>query len=240
MPAAAGSSFAGQVMLVTGAAGGFGSEFARQAASAGATVVLAGKRVRALERVYDEIAQAGGPEPAIYPINLEGATPAELETLAETVGQQCGRLDVLVHAAASFSGLTPLDTLPPEDWMRSLQVNLNAPFLLTQACLPLLRAHRGRCVFVLDDEARVGKAFWNAYGVAKFALRGLVSQWSQELESSGVRILAYTPPPMRTTLRARAYFAENPLEVASAEAPATACLALLAQERLHAPSAATD
>lgn len=221
------AALAGQVLLITGAAGGFGSELARQAAAAGATVVLAGKRVRALERVYDDIVSAGGPEPAIYPINLEGATPAELETLADTVGAQCGRLDMLVHAAASFSGLTPLDTLPPEDWMRSLQVNLNAPFFLTQACLPLLRSHGGRCVFVLDDEARVGKPFWNAYGVAKFALRGLVSQWAQELESSGVRVFAYTPPPMRTTLRSRAYFAENPLDVAGAEAPAAECLSLL-------------
>ena len=63
---------------------------------------------------------------------------------------------------------------------------------------------------MLDDEARVGNAFWNAYGVAKFALRGLVSQWSQELENAGVRMLSFTPPPMRTTLRSRAYFAENP------------------------------
>ena len=48
---------------------------------------------------------------------LEGATPAEFATLAETVGQQCGRLDVLLHAAAAFSGLTPLDSLPAEDWL---------------------------------------------------------------------------------------------------------------------------
>ena len=183
--------------------------------------------MRALERVYDDIAAAGGPEPAIYPINLEGATPAEFEVLADTLAQQCGRLDALIHAAASFSGLTPLESLPADDWLRSLQVNLNAPFALTQACLPLLRAAQGHCVFVLDDEARVGKAFWNAYGVAKFALRGLVAQWSQELEHSGVRIHAFTPPPMRTTLRARAYFAENPELIATAQAPARACLALI-------------
>lgn len=221
-------ALAGKVVLVTGAAGGFGSECAVQAAAAGATVVLAGRRVRELERVYDRIVAAGGPEPAIYPINLEGATPAEFATLAETVGQQCGRLDVLLHAAASFSGLMPLDSLPAEDWLRSLQVNLNAPFVLTQACMPMLRAAHGSCVFVLDDEARVGNAFWNAYGVAKFALRGLVSQWSQELENAGVRVLAFTPAPMRTTLRARAYFAEDAALVPAPAAEATRCLAVLA------------
>lgn len=226
----ASGTFAGRVMLITGAAGGFGSELARQAAAAGASVVLAGKRVRALERVYDDISKAGGAKPAIYPINLEGATPADFAQLAQAIEEQCARLDVLVHAAASFSGLTPLETLPPEDWLRSLQVNLNAPFVLTQACLPLLRASDlGTCMFVLDDEARVGKAFWSAYGVAKFALRGLVSQWSAELENAGVRMLAFTPPPMRTTLRARAYFAENPNDIATPELAATACLALIEQ-----------
>lgn len=236
MSAVASGALAGQVLLITGAAGGLGSELAKQAAAAGATVVLAGKRVRALERVYDEIVAAGGPEPAIYPINLEGATPAEFAVLAATLEQQCGRLDALIHAAASFSGLTPLESLPAEDWLRSLQVNLNAPFALTQACLPLLRAAQGHCVFVLDDEARVGKAFWNAYGVAKFALRGLVSQWSQELEHSGVKMLTFTPPPMRTTLRARAYFAENPEAVETARAPAGDCLGLImrnAQVAVH-------
>lgn len=227
MSALRAGAFAGQVVLITGAAGGLGSELATQAAAAGATVVLAGKRVRALERVYDAIAAAGGPEPAIYPINLEGATPAEFATMADTIAEQCGRLDVLIHAAASFSGLTSLASLPTEDWLRSLQVNLNAPFALTQQCLPLLRASQGACVFVLDDEARVGNAFWNAYGVAKFALRGLVSQWSQELENAGVRVLSFTPPPMRTTLRSRAYFAENPQLIGTPEAPAAQCLGLL-------------
>lgn len=228
MNTSASGSLAGQVVLVTGAAGGLGSEVARQAATAGATVVLAGRRVRPLERVYDGIVAAGGPEPAIYPINLEGATPAEYQQMADTIGAQCGRLDAVVHAAAQFSGLTPLDTLPPEDWLRSLQVNLNAPFSLTQACLPLLVASRGRCVFVLDDESRVGKAFWGPYGVAKFALRGLASQWSQELEHAGVKVLTFTPPPMRTTLRSRAYFAEDAGQIPTCERPAADVVAMLA------------
>ncbi|HWT15040.1 MAG TPA: SDR family NAD(P)-dependent oxidoreductase [Patescibacteria group bacterium] len=227
MAAVEAGAFAGQVLLITGAAGGLGSELAKQAAAAGATVVLAGKRVRALEKVYDDIMAAGGPEPAIYPINLEGATPADFAALADAIGQQCGRLDALIHAAAGFSGLTPLESLPPEDWLRSIQVNLNAPFSLTQACLPMLRASSGSCVFVLDDESRVGNAFWSAYGVAKFALRGLVSQWSQELENAGVHIHSFTPPPMRTTLRARAYFAEDPSRVETSETPARDCLALI-------------
>lgn len=83
-------AFAGQVVLITGAAGGLGSELAKQAATAGATIVLAGKRVRALEKVYDAIVATGAPEPAIYPVNLEGATPAEFATMADTSRSNAG------------------------------------------------------------------------------------------------------------------------------------------------------
>ena len=85
-------------------------------------------------------------------------------------------------------------------------------------------------LLVLDREARVGKAHWGAYGVAKFALRGLLSQWADELERSTVRVHGIVPPPMRTRLRARAYFAENPGLIDTPDAAAAACVALLSAQ----------
>ena len=106
-------------------------------------------------------------------------------------------------------------------------MNLGAPIILTRACLPLLEASRGTVVFVLDDPARVTKALWGAYGVAKHALEGAVRQLALECEHNGVRVQGFRPPPMRTGLRAKAYLAEDPATLAAPDEQARACLRLL-------------
>ncbi|MGB0133818.1 SDR family NAD(P)-dependent oxidoreductase [Dokdonella sp.] len=202
-----------RVVLVTGANGGLGRACALACASAGATVVLAGRKVRPLESLYDELVALGAPQPAIYPINLEGATPDDFEQLAESVRLQCGRLDGIIHAAVLFEGLKPMDQTRPADWVRTLQVGLTAPFALTQACMPLLRERPdASIVFVLEDMARVSKAYWGGYGVAKAGLAALASIAHEESESGPVRVHGLLPAPMRTALRKMAYFGENTLE----------------------------
>lgn len=203
----------GRTVLITGATGGLGRASALACAQAGATVILLGRKVPALEKLYDEIEGQGGPAPAIYPLNLEGATPADYEELAASVEREFGGLDGLVHGAAHFAGLQPLREFKPEEWMRVLQVNLNGPFLLTQALLPLLQQSADAAVvFVQDDPARGSKSFWGAYGVAKAALGALAGILHDETDSSRVRIATLLPPPMRTALRRMAYFGENTLE----------------------------
>ncbi|MBN8740219.1 MAG: short-chain dehydrogenase [Lysobacterales bacterium 69-70] len=210
-PAAAG--LAGRTVLIVGATGGLGRASALACAEAGATVVLLGRKVPALEKLYDEIEALGAPAPAIYPLNLEGATPADYDELATVIARECGGLDGIVHAAAHFAGLQPLGQVKPEEWMRVLQVNLNGPFLLTQALLPLLlQSPDASIVFVEDDTARVRRSFWGAYGVAKAAQSGLAAILHDETENTSVRVASLLPPPMRTALRRMAYFGENTLD----------------------------
>ena len=210
LPAA--DSLRERVVLVTGANGGLGRATALEAAGAGATLVLLGRKVRALEELYDEVERHGGATPALYPMDLAGATPKDYVDLAAAVGSEFGRLDGLVHAAAHFDTLQPFEQQAPQEWSRAQQVNLTAPFLLTQACMPLLRrAPDASVVFVFDDPARVGNAFWGGYGVAKAALQGLASIVHEETESSCVRTHAVLPGPMRTTLRRAAYYGEDTL-----------------------------
>lgn len=216
-------ALAGRVVLVTGAAGGFGSAIATAVAKAGGHVVLLGRKVRALEKLYDEVEKAGGRPPAIYPLNLEGASPADYAELAATIEREYGRLDGIVHAAAHFEGLSPLAHTTSEEILRGVHVNLTAPTLLTQACLPLLlKSPDAAVVFVLDDTARIEKAHWGGYAVAKSGIATLVRVWADELERTPVRVLGIMPGPMRTGLRAKAYFAEDAgaIPVASTYAPA--------------------
>jgi NAD(P)-dependent dehydrogenase (short-subunit alcohol dehydrogenase family) len=226
--AAAADCLTDRVVLVAGAAGGLGSAVARAIARAGATPVLLGRKVRTLEKLYDELAAICAVQPAIYPLDMEGATPRDYEQMAEGIEREYGRLDGVVNAAAHFAGLQPAAAIDPLDWLRTLHVNLSAPFLMLQACLPLLgKADDAAVVFVLDDLERVARAHWGAYGAAKHALAGLVSILHEELDSGPVRIHALLPPPLRTALRRTAYFGENSLALPLPDAAARAIVYLL-------------
>ena len=221
-------SLAERVVLVTGASGGLGSAVARASAAAGATVVLAGKRVRALEKIYDELVAAGAAQPAIVPLNLESATPDTFAEVAATIQSELGRLDGLVHAAAHFDALTPLAQHKPDEWLRTLQVNLSAPFALTQACMPLLlAAPDSAVVFVTDDPERMQRAHWGAYGVAKAGLERMAAIAHEENEDNALRVHCVLPAPMRTALRRMAWFGEDTMQRPTPEATAQAVVYLL-------------
>ena len=218
----------GRVIAITGATGGLGSAVAKAVTAAGATAVLVGKRQRALEKLYDEMVEAGGREPVIVPLNLETATPDEYDAMLAALRDELGRLDGLVHAAALFEGLTPIAVHSPQEWLRVLQVNVSAPFALTQACLPLLtEAPDSAVVFVTDDPERTARAHWGAYGVGKAAIERLASILHEETEDSSLRTHLLLPGPMRTPLRRMAWFGEDTMKQPAPDATAQAVVYLL-------------
>jgi len=218
----------GRVVLVAGAHGGLGSAAAIACAKAGATVVLLGRKVPKLNRVHDAAAAQGGPAPLMYPMDLEGASPDDHLQLATRLGEAFGRLDGLLHCAAEFAGLTPLEQTDPAALARAIHVNLTAPIWLTQACLPLLRRSADAAiVFANDDPARVGQAFWGGYGLAHLGRDGLVPMLQAELGSGTVRVSGLRPGPMRTPLRARAYVEEDDVLARDPGQYAVACVSLL-------------
>lgn len=220
----------GRVVLLTGAHGGLGSEAAVACAQAGATVVLLGRRVPKLGRVHDRIIAAGG-EALLYPMDLEGATPDDHAQLAERIGTELGRLDGVLHCAAEFKGLTPIAHLDPAEFARSVHVGLTAPWWLTQALLPLLSAAPDSAVvFVMDDPARIGQAYWGGYGVSQFGLEGMVAILHAELARGPVRVAGLRPGPMRTPLRARAYVEEDDRIAHDPARYAQACVELLSPQ----------
>ncbi|MCL1499889.1 SDR family NAD(P)-dependent oxidoreductase [Xanthomonas nasturtii] len=221
------AALAGRVVLISGAAGGLGAAAAQTCATAGATVVLLGRKLRPLERVYDAVA-ALGPEPLLYPLDLAGATPDDYAALAQRLQSELGGLNGLLHCAADFAGLTPAELAAPADFARSVHVNLTARAWLTQACLPLLRQQQDAAVvFVVDDPARVGQAYWGAYGAAQHAQRGLITSLHHETAAGPVRVSGLQPGPMRTALRARAFTHQEDSDAVDAARYAPACVSLL-------------
>ncbi len=200
-----------RIILVTGALEGIGRAVALACAAQGATVVLSSFKERDLESVYDAILANGDPEPAILPLNLETATEADYIAAANIVGDTFGRIDALVHCAAFAPFLSRIDDYDAHEWERVIQINLTAPFMLTQACLPFLRMAQDACVlFTADRVGRDGKAYWGAYAAAKFGIEGLMQVLADETRESGaIRANSIDPGIVRTAMRATLYPGED-------------------------------
>lgn len=199
--------FGSQAILITGAAHGIGKALALACARHNATVILLDKEIPALEKVYDQIVDNGGPQPAIYPLTLDGAGEKDYADLATTINDTFGSLKGLVHNAAILGTLTPMELYNPELWHQVMQVNVNAPFMLTQACVPLLaKSDTSSLLFVSDTVGRTAKPYWGAYGVSKAALEGLSATLAVELgKDSSIRVNSVDPGAVNTKLRVAAY-----------------------------------
>jgi len=201
-----------RVILVTGAGQGIGQTAARTFAAHGATVILLGRDERRLEETYDLIADAGHPEPVIFSLDLEKATDEDFQRMADAIEGQLGRLDGILHNASRLDALVPLELETMAQWLGILRVNLVAPFALTRACLPLLKAARDASVVMTSEtHGRKPSAYWGAFGVSKWALEALVRTWAQELEiTPQVRINALVPGPVQSPQRRRTHPGELP------------------------------
>jgi NAD(P)-dependent dehydrogenase (short-subunit alcohol dehydrogenase family) len=204
-------SLKNQVILITGAGGGLGSTAALALAKQGAHIILLDKNIPKLEKIYDAIVAENLPEPILYPFDLAGANEEQYLELAESIKQRYGALQGVLHAAVEFSAYTPIAAHKTHDWGHTLNVNLNAAFLLSRVLLPILQnSLQAAMVFISDSAARHGKAYAGAYGVSKIALEGFAKILADELESNGkIRVNTLVPGPVDSPLRKKAYPAED-------------------------------
>ncbi|MBD1575456.1 MULTISPECIES: YciK family oxidoreductase [Vibrio] len=199
-----------KVILVTGAGDGIGREAALHYAQHGATVILLGRTVAKLTSVYDEIEAKGYPQAAIIPLDMQGATKQHYIDMSETIKQQFGRLDAVLHNAGMLGVLTPFAQIEESTFDEVMQINVKAQLLMTQAVLPLiLAAEHGRIVFTSSTVGHVGKAYWASYAISKFATEGMMMTLADELTDTQVRVNAINPGATRTKMRASAFPAED-------------------------------
>jgi NAD(P)-dependent dehydrogenase (short-subunit alcohol dehydrogenase family) len=209
-----------RVILVTGAGDGIGRVAALQYAAHGATVLLLGRTTSKLEKVYDEIEAGGYPQAAILPLNLEGATGHDYQDVATKIDETFGRLDGLLHNASVLGLRTPVELYDEQTWQKVMQVNLQAPVMLTQAMIPLLRKSDDASIILTSSGVgRQARAYWGAYAISKFGIEGLSQMLADELdeEDHQTRVNSLNPGATRTRMRALAYPAENPFNNPTSE-----------------------
>jgi len=206
-------SWSNRVVAITGASGGLGTALAHHLGQAGATVILMGRHRGRLEALYDELVEAGAPEPAMIEQDFAATSPERLQGIADVLEQNFSRLDALVHTAALLGNLSPLQLVDDKNWTDIFNVNVHAARDLTLACLPLLRKTENASVlFTLDTRI---SAYWGPYGVSKAALQAFASMLADETDNvlteanhPAVAVHGVQPRPMRTRLRRRAFSGE--------------------------------
>ena len=199
----------GKVVVVTGASRGIGAEIARLFAAEGGRVVCAARTLRegdhpfagALETTVADI-RAGGGEAHAVAANI--AEPAECETLIEAARKLCGFVDVLVNNAA-LTYYVPIADYPLNKWIRSWQVNLHAPFYLSQLVLgDMVPRGSGAIVNISSgaaigpgrgpyDDPLVGARGGTCYGAEKAALERFTQGLASEVYQYGVSVTSLAP-----------------------------------------------
>lgn len=224
-----------RIILVTGAADGIGRAVARTFAQHGASLILLDRKSRKLEVLYDEIVDAGWPEPALVARDLAGLDGQGAWEVGAGIEHDFQRLDGIVHNAAQLSPLTPLHSYHPADWNSTLQVNLTAPFLLTQALFPLLKlSDSASVIFSSAQPGRQGQAYWGAYAVAYGGIEILMQTWAEEVEhNTRIRMNTLDPGAVRTRMRDLAYPGETKGSLRTPEDITNAYLYLMGEDSRH-------
>ena len=200
-----------RIILITGSSDGIGKALALRAAALGAQVILHGRSVAKLEKIYDAIeAIEAAPRPSIAVLDLESANAQSYESLADSIADEFGRLDGLVHNASILGDRYSIEQYDAVTWQKVMHVNVTAAFALTQVMMPMLKQSEDPSViFTSSGVGRTGKAFWGAYAVSKFATEGLSQVLADEHRHGGLRSNCINPGATRTNMRLAAYPAED-------------------------------
>jgi 3-oxoacyl-[acyl-carrier protein] reductase len=191
MPDLASTELAGRVALVTGASGGIGRAICARLGELGCAVAAVyGSRGEPASELVDEIARSGGRAVAVGGDLSDAAAPAKLIDVAV---QALGPIDVLV-ANAGAGRQQPFEEITVEDWQRLMDVNLRAPFLLTQAVLPGMRERGwGRVLYTSSVAAFTGGVVGAHYAASKAGLHGLLHYVAARVAADGVTVNAIAP-----------------------------------------------
>jgi PAS domain S-box-containing protein len=193
--------FTGRTAIVTGGSSGIGKAIAMTLAANGADLCLIGRNERSLIQLARRF--MGPNRVRVYRCDL--LIPEQIETFAADFRRDFDSLDFLIHCAAVIA-LGPTQMNPVDTLDLQFGTNVRAPYILTQAFLPMLRSSEGQIVFInstagLSAEANVGQ-----YAATKHALKAITDSLRQEVNSDGIRVLSVfngrTASPMQAAVHA--------------------------------------
>jgi NAD(P)-dependent dehydrogenase (short-subunit alcohol dehydrogenase family) len=191
---------AGQVALVTGAGSGIGRATALLLASQGAFVGALSRTETEIEQTVDAIETAGG---RAMPLCADVSDPGEMRQAVDTLVAAAGRLDIVVANAGINGAWAPIDELEPDEWDRTMAVNLRGTYLTLHLTVPHLKAGGGGSIVVvssINGTRTFTTAGATAYCATKAGQLAMVQQLALELGRHHIRINAVCPGAIETEI----------------------------------------
>ncbi|HZT33469.1 MAG TPA: SDR family NAD(P)-dependent oxidoreductase [Bryobacteraceae bacterium] len=201
-----GDRLSNKVALITGAAGGIGSEMARLFASEGAAVVVADIHQAGAESVAEAITRGGGKALAVA---VDISSAARVEAMFRRTSEVFGGLDILVNNAIELAGDGPIVGLEEAAWDRTVDVCLKGPFLCTRGAIPRMQARGGGSIVTISSVNALAAFGETAYTAAKGGLISMMRLVAADYGHLGIRSNIICPGTIETETSMR-YWRSHP------------------------------
>ncbi|MHC5777180.1 SDR family oxidoreductase [Nostoc sp.] len=199
------SQFTNQIVVVTGANSGIGKAIALEMAAQGAVLCLVGRRLETLLAIAQTV-QETSPRSKSYQVDL--ALDEDIQKLIVSIQQDFGQVDILIHNAGIFS-MGAIATTPVAEFDQQYRINVRAPYLLTQALLPMLKIQHGQIVFINSSVGLRANANAGHYAATKHALKAIADSLREEVNTDQVRVISVFPGRTATPLQAKIHEMEG-------------------------------
>jgi NAD(P)-dependent dehydrogenase (short-subunit alcohol dehydrogenase family) len=181
-----------KVVVITGAAGGLGREFALGFANAGAKILVADLEIVGATETVELIKAAGGQAAAVH---VDVTSRESTDAMAKATIDSFGRIDVLVNNAAIYATLrrTKFTDIDSAEWDRVMNVNVKGAWNASSSVYPIMTQPGGSIVNIASATVFSGSPLWMHYVASKAALIGITRVMAKEVGTSGVRVNAIAP-----------------------------------------------
>lgn len=197
--------FTNQIVVVTGASSGIGQAIALELAAQGAILCLVARRLKTLNAIAQSI-QEISPNSKSYQVDL--TQDEDIQKLIASIQQDFGQVDILIHNAGIFS-MGTIETTSVAELDQQYRTNVRAPYVLTQALLPMLKMRQGQIVFINSSAGLRASANVGHYAATKHALKAIADSLREEVNADKVRVISVFPGRTATPLQARIHEMEG-------------------------------
>lgn len=199
------TSLKDKTAVITGASGGIGKAIALALAAKGVKTCLLGRNLEALEAVA-VVARKATRQVLCCQVDL--TVDQDIREIKDRISGEFEHVDFLIHSAGVIS-FGPLESASVEEFDKQYQINVRAPYALTQALLPMLRSSQGQIVFINSSAGLNAAPNLGPYSATKFALKAIADSFRQEINAEGLRVLSVYPGRTATPMQAAIFKMEG-------------------------------